>query len=93
MKRFSLLQLFSIVDGRLSTNIDDVYAILNHLTGEALGMVQLLAAKDFLEKVNPGWFKELRIKFAELGITKDKPLDECIKIITGINKIKIIFNI
>jgi hypothetical protein len=30
-KQFNLLQLFSLVDGRLSTSMNDVYTMLNHI--------------------------------------------------------------
>ncbi len=58
-KKFSLLQLFSIVDGRLSTTIDDVYDILNHVTDNSLMTHHLPVAMDYLKEKNPKWFQEI----------------------------------
>lgn len=67
-KKFTMLQLFSILDGRLSTEIGDVYEMLNHITGDSLMTHHLPVAMDYLKEVNPKWFQELK---AELeGIKK-----------------------
>lgn len=58
-KKFTMLQLFSILDGRLSTNIGDVYEMLNHITSTSLMTHHLPVAMDFLQKVNPPWFQDL----------------------------------
>jgi len=58
-KKFSLLQLFSIVDGRLSTDIGDVYDMLNHICDDNLMTHHLPTAISYLQKKNPKWFQEL----------------------------------
>ena len=58
-KTFTLLQLFSIVDGRLSTTIDDVYEILNHVTDDNLMTHHLPVAMNYLKEKNPKWFREI----------------------------------
>lgn len=61
-KKFTMLQLFSILDGRLSTNMDDVYEMLNHITGEDLMTHHLPVAMSYIKEVNPEWFKTLENK-------------------------------
>lgn len=56
-KQFTLLQLASIIDGRMFTKIDDVYEMLNHITGQSLMTHHLPTAMDYLKKVSPIWFK------------------------------------
>ncbi len=56
--KVTLLELFSIVDGRLSTKMDDVYRILAHLTGYALFTHQLPSAMDIVKENKPQWFFE-----------------------------------
>lgn len=58
-KQFTLLQLFSIVDGRLSTTIDDVYLMLNHICNTDLMTHHLPVALDYIKEKNPKWFKEI----------------------------------
>ena len=57
-KKFTLLQLFSVVDGRLSTKIQDVYDILNHVFGTSFFTHQLPAAMNELSNKKPRWFKD-----------------------------------
>jgi hypothetical protein len=65
-KKFTLLQLFNIVDGRLSTNMDDIYAILNHVTGENLFTHQLPFANNYLKSKRPIWYREVENKLEEI---------------------------
>jgi len=67
-KKFSLMQLFSIVDGRLARTIDDVYDILNHVTdmGEDLMTHHLPVAYSYLKEKNPKWYQELKEKIGFL---------------------------
>ena len=82
-KSFTFLQLFSLTDGRLSTEMGDIYDMLNHITGQNLMTHSLPAAFDTLKKANPAWFTELKEKLAEIkkeaGTDEFKPL---IKLIT-----------
>jgi hypothetical protein len=57
MKQFTLLQLFTVIDGRLSTDIGDVYEILNAYTDDSLMTHHLPVAMDYLKLQNPDWFK------------------------------------
>ena len=59
--RFTLKQLFSVVDGRLSTHMTDVYEILNFVTGKDLYTHQLPNALGKLKDFEPDWFKETEI--------------------------------
>ena len=60
MKRFTLKQLFSVVDGRLSTKMDDVYSILNIVSDNSLSTIGLTIVMENLEKVKPEWFIEAK---------------------------------
>ena len=73
-KQFSRLQLLSLTDGRLSTNMGDVYDMLNHIMDDDLTTIALPIAYDTLEDKNPEWFQRERDKLAM--ILKDNP--ECI---------------
>lgn len=55
-KKFTLLQLFNVVDGRLSTSIDDVYAILNHVFNTSVWTHQIPGYMERLKKASPLWF-------------------------------------
>lgn len=69
--KFTFKQLFSIVDGRLSTKMDDVYEMLNHITQESLMTHDLPTALRYLREVNPIWYdnltKQLDIYKAAIG--------------------------
>ena len=58
-KKFNLLQLFSLVDGRLSTSMGDVYDMINHITDEELMTHHLPVAMNYIREKNPKWFQEL----------------------------------
>lgn len=55
-KKFTLLQLFNVVDGRLSTNIDDVYDILNHVFSTSVWTHEIPAYLEKLRAARPLWF-------------------------------------
>jgi len=55
-ERFTFLQIFSLIDGRLSTEIDDVYKMLNFIFDTSLMTHQLPTAMKYLKKINPDWF-------------------------------------
>lgn len=57
-KQFTILQLFSLTDGRMSTNIDDIYDMLNHICDTELMTHHLPVAFNYLKLKNPIWFKE-----------------------------------
>lgn len=65
-KQFSLLQLFNIVDGRLSTSMDDVYNILNHVCDTSLMTHHLPVAVDYLMETLPIWVLEIKGKLDDI---------------------------
>ena len=56
--KVSLKTAFSILDGRLSTKIDDVYKMLNFVFDENFMTHQLSSAINKLKEVNPKWFQD-----------------------------------
>lgn len=66
-KKFTLLQLFALVDGRLSTTMEDVYDMLNHVCDTELMTHHLPVAMNYLKEKNPQWFKlvEQRLLFIQ----------------------------
>ena len=56
--RVSLKKAFTILDGRLSTKIDDVYEMLNFIFSENLYTHQIPTAMRKLKELNPDWFSD-----------------------------------
>lgn len=56
--KVTLKQAFNILDGRLSTEIDDVYKMLNFIFDANLMTHQLPDAMRKLEEINPVWFSD-----------------------------------
>ena len=54
--KVSLKKAFSLLDGRLSTKIDDVYLMLNYIFDENFMTHQLPTAMRKLKEENPKWF-------------------------------------
>lgn len=54
----SMKEVFSLVDGRLSTNVDDVRAMLSFIFNRNLHTYQLPEAQEALEIANPYWFQD-----------------------------------
>lgn len=54
--KFSIVQLFNVVDGRLSTKMEDVYDILNAASGESLLTHHLPVACDYFKLKRPQWW-------------------------------------
>jgi len=65
-KQFSLLQLFSLLDGRLSTDIGDVYEMLNHICDDSLMTHHLPIAGNYLKEKNPKWLSEVKEKLSTI---------------------------
>ena len=55
--KVSLKKAFSILDGRLSTEIGDVYEMLNYIFDTNFFTHQLPTAMRTLQKKNPEWFQ------------------------------------
>lgn len=68
-KQFTPLQLFSIIDGRLSTDIGDVYDILNHVCDDDMMTHHLPVAKDYLLLKNPKWVQEYQQQLDRIKAT------------------------
>ncbi len=58
--QYTLLQLFSLVDGRLSTTMDDVYDMLGHICRfEGIMTHHLPTAAKYLEANKPEWWGQV----------------------------------
>lgn len=80
-KQFSFLQLFSLVDGRLSTSMDDVYDMLNHICDDNLMTHHLPVAGKYLKETNPIWYQDVTHRLISMGITKERPFEVCIELV------------
>lgn len=58
--KVSLKKAFSILDGRLSTEIGDVYEMLNYIFDDNFMTHQLPSAIRKLNEVNPQWFQNAK---------------------------------
>ena len=73
-KQFTLLQLFSIVDGRLAKTMDDVYDILGWIFNDNLSTISLCFAAEYLRKNKPEWYFKVEEELAlvdEICYTRD----------------------
>lgn len=72
-KKFSTLQLFSLVDGRMSTKVEDIYDMLNHICDTNLMIHHLSVAYKYLKEKNPKWFQEQkqRLEAIKAGINSN----------------------
>ncbi len=86
-KKFTTLQLFSLVDGRMSTNIDDIYDMLNHIFGDSFMTHQLPVIFDYLKRLNPQWFADLKKDLANIKAQYGNDFDTLITVITQNNAI------
>lgn len=80
-KNFTLKQLFSLVDGRLSTKMDDVYEMLNHIFQEEFFTHHLPVAMNYLNDHQPKWFLEVISIYESLGVTPLTPFSEAMEIL------------
>jgi len=56
--KVSLKKAFSLLDGRLSTDIGDVYEMLNFVFSDNLMTHQLPTGMRKIKEVNPKWFAD-----------------------------------
>lgn len=54
--KFTLKQVFSLVDGRLSTSMEDIHIMLGIVMGGSIFTHQLPTALDYLKSQNQIWF-------------------------------------
>lgn len=86
-KQFSLLQLFSLVDGRLSTDIGDVYQMLDHICDTQLMTHHLPVAMKYLKEKNPKWFKDCSNLLLLMGINRELDFNACMELIKTDNPV------
>lgn len=80
--KVSLKKAFSILDGRLSTGIEDVYAMLNYIFDENFMTHQLPTAMRILREKNPEWFKNAVSVIEEIkGIEQSDDFTDLMKAI------------
>lgn len=88
-KQFTLLQLFSILDGRLSTEIGDVYEILNHVCDYHLMTHHLPIASNYLKIKNPKWYdtykKQLDAEIETLCPIKERDMEQFVWIMNNMD--------
>lgn len=66
-KTFTLMQLFSIADGRLSNaGMDSVYDVLNWVFDDNFTTIALPMAMDNLNEINPQWLQGIREELQEI---------------------------
>jgi len=65
---YSLKQLFSIIDGRLSTKIEDVYQILTFYTGNPIYTHELIDVIESIKNNKPDWFINAENKIDEIKL-------------------------
>jgi hypothetical protein len=58
--KVSFKKAFSILDGRLSTEIGDVYEMLNYIFDDNFMKHQLPSAMRKLNELNPEWFQNAK---------------------------------
>ena len=58
---FPLKHLFSIVDGRLSTNISDIQSILGVYCGRSVFTHELPELIDEVESAKPDWYRQAKV--------------------------------
>ena len=56
--KVSLKKAFSLLDGRLSTDIGDVYEMLNYVFSDNLMTHQLPTGMKKIKEINPKWFAD-----------------------------------
>ena len=54
--KFTVKQLFSLTDGRLSTNMGDVSDMLSVVVGRSLITHELPVVLNYIEEIKPDWF-------------------------------------
>jgi len=84
-KHFTLLQLFSVVDGRLATKIEDVYEIYNHVFNDEFTNIGLLHASDKLESLRPSWFVMVESMIRNLKYIHGDDFNKLIEVIKESN--------
>ncbi len=70
----NLKKAFSILDGRLSTEMGDVYEMLNYIFNTKFYIYQLPKAMDILLEDNPDWFRA-EVNFLQTIKEKNKTDD------------------
>ena len=87
-KQFTLVQLYGAVTGILSTTMDDIYDILNHVCDTDLMTHHLPIATDYLLLKNPEWVQQVKncIQIVETTVSTVK-IEQIIHIKNNMNNI------
>jgi len=91
-RNFSLLQLFTILDGRLTTNMGDVYKILNLYGRRNIRPHEIIPMGDYLMSYRPSWYSLAYsiIRKVKLGCSNDfEEIVTCLKREYGKVRVKI----
>ena len=62
----SLKKIFSLIDGRLSTEMNDVYVQLDWITGESLMTHSLGTANKYIKSLDLDWWKAIEARLDEI---------------------------
>ena len=73
-KNFTTLQLFSLTDGRLSTTMDDIYNMLNHICNTSLMTHHLPVALKYFKEKNPKWYQKQKQRLETIARTFYTPV-------------------
>lgn len=92
-KKFTLLQLFSVLDGRLATDISDVYEVLNHVTDDDLFTHHLPIAIKYLRLKNPKWFQDGQATIKKIAEEMKVDMSDFPSLISGIEKHSTVYDI
>lgn len=91
----TLTQLFSIIDGRLATSVEDATSIMNYLLGRQLLTHELPNALDFINNFcttyQVGWYNEAASAIDAIKL--QNPGDDFETLAAGTKAYSIVFNI
>lgn len=82
-KKFTTLQLFSVVDGRLSTSFNEFSIVINHIMGREIQRHEVPAALAMIKEVNPFWYRSLKAEIDTIKIIHEDDFEKCIQAIKG----------
>lgn len=80
-KRFTLLQLYSVVDGRLSTSFEEFHPVISHIVGKNIYVHEVPAALLKIKMANPYWYRTLKKEIDTINLMSDNDIHKAIKTI------------
>lgn len=78
-KRFTLLQLYSVVDGRLSTSFEEFQMVINHIVGRNISIDEVPAALLRIKMENPYWYRTLKKEIETINLMNDNNVHKVIQ--------------